>query len=224
MKERPILFNTAMVQAILSGRKTQTRRVAQVGYEKGMKGPVVRGKTAVSSIHFRPGLDDCCPFGERGDWLWVRESFRLFNSSNECGCSESPCGCPRNGTPIYRATHDDGESKWKPSIHMPRSACRIILEITALRIERLQDISESDALAEGIQSFYGQGDAPQCFGIKAEYCGFGTTGSWNFCSTPVEAFKQLWYSTGGQWSANPWVWVIEFKVLTTNGVVPEVAA
>ncbi|MBY0416700.1 MAG: hypothetical protein K2W88_01390, partial [Pararheinheimera sp.] len=103
MKERPILFNTAMVQAILAGRKTQTRRVAQVGYEKGMNGPVVRGKTAVSSIHFRPGLDDCCPFGERGDRLWVRESFRLFNSSNECGCSESPCGCPRNGTPIYRA-------------------------------------------------------------------------------------------------------------------------
>lgn len=199
MKERPILFNTAMVQAILAGRKTQTRRIAQVDHEKGMKGPVVRGKTAVSSIHFRPGLDDCCPFGERGDRLWVRESFRLFNSSNECGCSDSPCGCPSNGKPLYRATNDDRESKWKPSIHMPRSACRIILEITGLRVERLQDIGEGDAIAEGIPEL-----------LK--------------CKSPADEFRMIWEETGGDWNANPWVWVIEFKVLTTNGVVPQVAA
>lgn len=199
MKERPILFNSAMVKAILAGRKTQTRRIAQVDHEKGMKGPVVRGKTAVSSIHFRPGLDDCSPFGERGDRLWVRETFRLFNSSNECSCSESPCSCPRNGTPIYRATHEDGESKWKPSIHMPRSVCRIILEITGLRVERLQDISEGDELAEGIPEL-----------LK--------------CKSPADEFRMIWEQTGGDWDANPWVWVIEFKVLTTNGVVPGVAA
>jgi hypothetical protein len=202
MKERPILFNTAMVQAILAGRKNQTRRVAQVGYEKGMNGPVVRGKTAVSSIHFRPGLDDCSPFGERGDRLWVREAFQVGL------CTES--------TMAYRASHkpEDLEEgwfepiKWRPSIHMPRWACRIVLEITGLRVERLQDISEADALAEGI----------------TQYESGWTNGLMGPFSSPVLAFSDLWDSTGGDWIANPWVWVIEFKVLTDNGVVPEVAA
>lgn len=216
MKERPILFNTAMVQSILSGRKTQTRRIAKdvtfnektgfccKGWAHGIGSSYKETMNHILTSKYGP----CLAVGDR---LWVRETF------GDCGTRLT-----------YKADVNDGAhcmvKRWIPSIHMPRWACRIILEITGLRVERLQDISESDALAEGIQSFYGQGDAPQCFGIKAEYCGFGTTGSWNFCSTPVEAFKQLWYSTGGQWSANPWVWVIEFKVLTTNGVVPEVAA
>jgi hypothetical protein len=221
MKERPILFNTAMVQAILASRKTQTRR--SVGKELGpgwfFETPPVFGK--ITSPHRLKGrfgvfikrgintdFPECdlipCPFGEVGDRLWVRESFRLFNSSNECGCSESPCGCPRNGTPIYRATHDDGESKWKPSIHMPRAACRIILEITNVRVERVIAISDSDAKAEGVE--------PSLVGADLNHIAH------------VVAFQDLWQSIYGNWDSHPWVWVIEFKVLTTNGAVPEVAA
>jgi len=222
MKERPILFNTSMVQAILAGRKTQTRRLVpewqlpsetdgphdqfpmnrfiSIAQRDQRYGFGVFGETAEQCMgNYNKVFKSLCPFGRIGDRLWVRESFRLFNSSKECGCSESPCGCPCNGTPIYRATHDDGESKWKPSIHMPRSACRIILEIANVRVERLQDISEGDALAEGIPEL-----------VK--------------CKSPADEFRMIWEDTGGEWNSNPWVWVIEFKVLTTNGVVPGVAA
>lgn len=200
MKERPILFNTAMVQAILSGRKTQTRRPL-----KPCKDANFNCELALHEIagEINTGDFSNSKVGQPGDRLWVRESFRLFNSSNECGCSESPCGCPRNGTPIYRATHDDGESKWKPSIHMPRAACRIVLEITNVRVERLRNISESDACAEG-------------YPVECEdEAGTESAQLW---------FREVRNSTGGDWNANPWVLVIEFKVLTVNGVVPEVAA
>jgi hypothetical protein len=220
MKERPILFNTAMVQAILAGRKTQTRRLVpewqlpsetdgphdqfpmnrfiSVAQRDPRYGFGVFGETAEKCMdNYNKGYKSLCPF----------ESFRLFNSSNECGCSESPCGCPRNGTPIYRATHDDGESKWKPSIHMPRSACRIILEIAGLRVERLQDINPQDCAAEGHPINPAVSEDKSVHEDAAK--------DW---------FIDIWNSTGGDWNANPWVWVIEFKVLTTNGVVPEVAA
>jgi len=225
MKERPILFNTAMVLAILSGRKTQTRRIAQVSYEKGMNNPVVRGKSGdVSSVHFQPGLDNCCPFGRIGDRLWVRETWSVISHSfNDDGLmvdwepdrtavpiKEMPFGNGfYSGHAIYRADGDmewadddgchDERSHWKPSIHMPRSACRIILEITGLRVEHLHDISEGDALAEGIPEV-----------LK--------------CESPVDEFRMIWEQTGGDWATNPWIWVIGFKVLTTNGVLPEVAA
>ncbi|MFX5336322.1 hypothetical protein ABTD37_20170, partial [Acinetobacter baumannii] len=86
-----------------------------------------------------------CPFGQIGDRLWVRETFRLYDL-DECPHADFPCGCPRNGTPLYKASHDCGDGeKWKPSSHMPRSACRLILEITNIRIERLNDITSEDA-------------------------------------------------------------------------------
>jgi hypothetical protein len=227
MKERPILFNTAMVQAILAGRKTQSRRLVpewqlpsetdgphdqfpmnrfiSIAQRDQRYGFGVFGETAEQCMgNYNKVFKSLCPFGRIGDRLWVRESFRLFNSSNECSCSESPCGCPRNGTPIYRATHDNGESKWKPSIHMPRSACRIILEITNVRVERVIAISDSDAKAEGVE--------PSLVGADLNHIAH------------VAAFQDLWQSIYGNWDSHPWVWVIEFKVLTTNGVVPGVAA
>lgn len=213
MKERPILFNTEMVQAILAGRKTQTRRALKHQPQMSDILPnLVFPKNAAQARAFNPAgwiypnaLDQIlamCPFGAVGDRIWVRESFRLFDASDECCCSDFPCGCPRSGTPVFRATHDDGDSKWKPSLHMPRTACRIILEITGLRVERLHDITNADCKAEG-------------YPADREADG----GSMD----PFLWFRDLWNKTGGNFNSKPWVWVVEFKVLTTNGVIREAA-
>ena len=193
MKERPILFNNPMVQAILQGRKTQTRRlvknrltIEQAEFENGN-----RPNVTLSEPNLQYHADNYCPFGQVGDLLWVRETFRLFDS-DECPHSDFPCGCPSWGTPLYRASHDcfDGE-KWTPSIHMPRWASRILLEITNIRVERLQDISEEDAVSEGMTA-------------DDDYCA-------------EEQFSMLWTKTYGWgekgWNENPWVWVVDFKVI-----------
>lgn len=193
MKERPVIFNGEMVSAILDGRKTQTRRVMAVQPESNQFGLLrISDSTKHSDIgkyhwaesnatgtHQRSALFSC-PFGQVGDRLWVRETF------GDCG-----------NRLVYRADTEDGAAsqvkRWVPSIHMPREACRILLEITAVRVERLNDISEEDARAEGV--------APSQHII-----------------TPLEAlyrvgFLNLWQSIYGEesWSANPWVWVIEFR-------------
>ena len=205
MKERPILFNGEMVRAILEGRKTQTRRIVKpqpkpCDYvdEKGKpRGGHWWPSNAVQSmVHIEEMLQDCdgvwrglintCnPFGGKGDHLWVRETF----ASGLCTKS----------TLAYRATHksEDLEEgwfetiKWTPSIHMPRWACRLVLEITNVRVERLNSISEKDAEAEGIVA-------------DEEY-------------SAEEHFSMLWTKTygwdKGGWNANPWVWVVEFKVI-----------
>lgn len=128
MKERPILFSGPMVRAILEGRKTQTRRVAKIhGY--GLDDRPVFGRS---------------PFGEPGDRLWVRETF--------CG------SCVRDPAYIYRATDENPshlfQPRWRPSIHMPRWASRLTLEVTAVRRERLRDITDdaARALVEGVQN------------------------------------------------------------------------
>jgi hypothetical protein len=131
-----------------------------------------------------------CPYGSPGDRLWVREAFRDARSHAA-------------GRVLYRADGDVA-CGWKPSIHMPRSASRITLEVTGVRVERLQAISEADALAEGV-SFVADGCAR--FGVD------GLPGSW--CDCAVTAYAALWESINGagSWDANPWVWVIEFKRL-----------
>lgn len=236
MKERPILFNTAMVQAILAGRKTQTRRVMKPQPEETPSDYPKRGhwwpsKNHQHMLHIENEMQQweglaggASPFGDIGDRLWVRETWCM--SVNEDGHPINAGGqlCSKDHAELfYRATPSESlEAKWVPSIHMPRWACRIILEITSVRVERLHNISDADAMAEGIMRWTGNDE--DRYGINAEYCGFGTAGSWKFCETPIKAFQQLWYSTGGQWNANPWVWVIEYKVLTTNGKVTEVAA
>ena len=150
-KEHPILFSTPMVQAILDGRKTQTRRVAKVA-----SNAISVAHNGLGWAQYDTELNDkkrfnmgflTCPYGKKGNRLWVRESFR------ECQKKIGPYGLEQNidyefSHYEYKADNPDG--KWKPSIFMPRSACRILLEITGVRIERLQDISEKDAIAEGI--------------------------------------------------------------------------
>ena len=214
MKERPIIFNSEMVKAILDGRKTQTRRVmkSQPRPSESRLGdywfPCKKMETMVHVSEFNPAtsrypdsqdvFSECCPFGAIGDRLWVRETFALGL------CTES--------TLAYNATHkpedlEDGwfeKIKWTPSIHMPRWASRINLEITNVRVERLNAISEEDALAEGCKALEG------CKWHTFEEAKCGTP---MHNHTAKDAFSALWQSIYGEenWSSNPWVWVVEFK-------------
>lgn len=201
MKERPILFSGEMVRAILDGRKTMTRRV--IDFNKiARKTGCTKGTLAYSNtfkswavVDGNGSADMClvnCPYGQPGDRLWVRETF---------------CDRKNNGEqikPLYRADGQEYQDrdgryfkpKWKPSIFMPRRYSRITLEITNVRVERLQDVSEEDAKREGAngEKYRGQG---------FDYCIFR------------EAFRTLWDSInakrGYSWESNPWVWVVEFK-------------
>ena len=177
MKERPMLFSAPMVRAILDGRKTVTRRIVKARDLEWMD--VHQGLR-------EPDNAERCHYGQPGDRLWVRETFGHFerNENFAPGCEV-----------FYRA---DGESlavePWRPSIHMPRWASRITLEVTGVRVERLHACNEVDAIAEG---------AP-----------------WAACGAPQEGshkagFAQLWEQINGHgsWEANPWVWVIEFRRL-----------
>ncbi|HGW4512212.1 ASCH domain-containing protein [Serratia marcescens] len=219
MKERPVIFNGEMVRAILDGRKTQTRRVMAVQPESNQFGLLrITDSTKRSDIgkyhwaesnatgtHQRSALFSC-PFGQVGDRLWVRETFQgplipEDELSEYLGANpdkfQSPAYCEYaadgGAKPEYVDSDDNTRYGWRPSIHMPRWASRITLEITAVRVERLNDISEEDAKAEGV--------APSQHII-----------------TPPEAlyrvgFLKLWQSIYGaeSWRANPWVWVIEFR-------------
>ncbi|MDW2262021.1 hypothetical protein R7070_04575 [Vibrio sp. 1557] len=196
MKVTPMIFNTEMVKALLSGRKTVTRRpIKRIGefnfvVENGQTKE--RYVTDENNPHqkwlkFPINIDDL---------IYVRETFRIFNHSDECGCSEH-CYCPPTGTPIYFATHDDGESKWNPSIHMPRWASRLTLRVTDVRIERVKEITDEQARAEGC--WYGVGG-----------------GEVDLAVPPQDHFPTLWDSIYQNWDENPYVWVIEFEAIHQN--------
>ncbi|ENU27042.1 hypothetical protein [Acinetobacter modestus] len=213
MKERPILFNTPMVQAILSGQKTQTRRIVNkaptteinhrlIALDNGWSWQVDQ-QGIVPTMHREIDNPMVCPFGQIGDRLWVRETFRLYDS-DECPHADFPCGCPKNGTPLYKASHDCGNGeKWKPSIHMPRKAARLFLEITNIRIERLNDITSEDAKAEG----FDYSTHP-----SAIQMGYAIGAKTNFRVTWEQIYGQ------NEWNKNPWVWVLEFKVIQGGAV------
>ncbi|MES4685384.1 hypothetical protein ACSLV1_31915 [Pseudomonas aeruginosa] len=223
-RERPILFNDQMVRAILEGRKTVTRRVMKPqptpSKDGGHHWPC---KVHQSMLHVERELQNgegcwcglaeaACPFGQPGERLWVREAWTIdllaaystekgYDSEYELryrtdDASREIHVAPGEPDP-YLALYDSQRGDWRPSIHMPRWASRILLEITAVRIERLQDISDDQAIAEGIDThptgFYGNG-----------------------CITAGGAFLELWESINGdgKWAANPWVWVVEFKRVT----------
>ena len=190
MKERPILFSGPMVRAILEGRKTQTRRIIPDQSIISLREDGTPGK-----------VQPRCPYGKPGDKLWVRETFRMFDSSIECACYDD-CRCASfHGKPIYKA---DGnlESKWKPSIYMPRWASRIDLEITNIRAERLHDISEEDAKAEGIEE-----------SEPGMWKSYNKRAGWESVNCPVTSYRSLWESINGvgSWDENQFVWVIEFR-------------
>ena len=196
-KERPILFSAPMVRAILNGRKTQTRRIVKLPKERGSWEPSSTGGVGVTYSDGTPcpemsciwntstGTSLICQHGLVGDRLWVRESFN------------------RDGEKyIYAADlNDSGVQKWKPSIHMPRLASRILLEVVNVRVERLQDISEDDAKAEGsdVRDYLGR--------ILLDQSSNQGCYKWGF--------RTAWESIKGQgsWDLNPFVWVVEFRTL-----------
>lgn len=187
-RERPILFSAPMVRAILDGRKTQTRRVVKMG----------RWRLADGVEEFAPPLTDC-PYGAPGDRLWVRETWAAHRHED----SLPPRDCSREVRfyfECHKRQHGSNPriGKWRPSIHMPRWHSRITMAITSVRVERLNDISEADAIAEGI--------------LKSGDGWRGADGLPWFAS-PVGAYRSLWESINGagSWDANPWVWVVEFK-------------
>ncbi|HDU2650365.1 hypothetical protein WFR23_00515 [Yersinia enterocolitica] len=206
-KERPILFNAEMVNAILDGRKMQTRRIIKLDHERGMVNPVVRGRNGeISSITCRlvPML---CPLGQPGDQLWVREAWAVSSIYDGCPPRDINPGSKPGWCGIrYAASHEWIGIKGRPSIHMPRWASRINLKITDVRVERLNNISEENAKAEGAQ--------------KYDISRF-TTDEINLLDAPLKnpdtpytnGFALLWESCygSGSWAANPFVWVIGFE-------------
>lgn len=220
MKERPVLFSAPMVRALLAGTKTQTRRVVKpqpIADDRFSGGHYIASKKtegAQFSVE-APYIGLACPYGQPGDRLWVRENF---------------APTMLDGVYQYAATGGLVGTKWKPSIHMPRAACRILLEITAVRVERLKDISEADARAEGITfTDYGRkcghtgagwvdvGDCPAPATAHPQRPGWGVEpANHEQCmhSAPA-AYASLWeqINGAGSWNANPWVWVVEFRVV-----------
>lgn len=195
MKERPILFSAPMVRAILDGRKTVTRRIVKARDLEWMD--VHQGLR-------EPDNAERCPYGQPGDRLWVRETWQgpllqefeidadpewhyashLHHYQNPEHCEYAADGGPK---PEYTDADDVMRQGWRPSIHMPRWASRITLEIYNVRVERLQDISEADAAAEGVHT------DPAC--------------------PAYDAYQALWEQINGpdSWDANPFVWVVTFR-------------
>ncbi|EOC8657184.1 MULTISPECIES: ASCH domain-containing protein [Citrobacter freundii complex] len=198
MTERGMIFNSEMVRAILDGRKTQTRRIIKLSHERGMLNPVIKGRNGeITSVSCRlaPLL---CPFGQPEDRIWVRETWA------EAGASAPDLKLYRANYPDHVPSHYENvppvdEIRWKPSIHMPRWASRILLGITDVRVERLNAISQADAIAEGAPPSH-----PSIDCVSQEYGFPDFSRSW---------FGQTWQHIYGEesWQANPWVWVIEFK-------------
>ncbi|AHA17469.1 TPA: hypothetical protein ACXLB5_000192 [Pseudomonas aeruginosa] len=199
-RERPILFNDQMVRAILEGRKTVTRRAVKDTGFYAIDAAIHGNEVALRE---REALSTRCPFGQPGDRLWVRETWGLQVRSYGGGAGEFIVYRATNPDAIYCRSSEGREYpvKWKPSIHMRRHSSRILLEITAVRVERLQDISEEQALAEGVRGEPCDHARQACSDI----------GCWG--DTAKGAFGFLWeqLNGAGAWQANPWVWVIEFK-------------
>ena len=211
VKEHPILFSTPMVQAIIAGRKTVTRRIVKLKHlpqkdiasihpdGSGLGWVAWAGKPVGAEFTRQayPGNDGFkCPYGEPGDILWVRETHAPWGYDNSYAYKADGFieryGAWERDTPNGISDIERIE-KWTPSIFMPKEACRIWLEITQIRVERLQDISREDALAEGV--------------LNCPIVG------------PIGNYEFLWEKINGEksWNDNPFVWVISFQVLSTTG-------
>jgi hypothetical protein len=212
MTEYPIIFSGPMVKAILEGRKTQTRRICRQGndnvghYEAWAICPAKEsgwiawfGQDSENIENFTKQAYPngfSCPYGKPGDRLWIRENFQYILLQSECTGPEDI---------RYQATADELElactKRWRPSIHMSRWASRITVEVTEVRVQRLQAISKEDAISEG--------------------CEFGNTHGLNvneererWHGPERQNFANLWDSINGKrapWENNPWVWAISFR-------------
>lgn len=237
MKERPILFSAEMVKAILAGRKTQTRRVIKPQPKDTIIGD--DGQWLPGDGHSGNGwylahneypedgsIFYNCPYGKPGDRLWVRETWTISQKKPD-GYVITYREDWDNGPPlrsnifVEKSSMNDKQIEqaerffkktmaWHPSIHMPRWASRINLEITAIRVQRVQDINKVDCEAEGIKKFAGYYKLYFNNGIKGE------------TDSPILSFQSLWDSINAardfSWDSNPWVWVIEFKQIHPPGL------
>lgn len=237
MKERPIIFSAPMVRAILDGTKTQTRRIVN-GIDPDMPSghffkEYDQGFVALEYIdgHYHPwdGVAFRCPYGKPGDRLWVRETFHTsligdagtaidYKAGPET-TNEQPYSNFTTSIEAYEWTAQKYKKHWMPSIHMPRWASRILLEVTDVRVERVQAISEADAIDEGIDTMIDQHQTKYCRWHHAHYSDEGVCidpGECDCCGySYVQHYTALWDSTNAKrgygWEANPWVWVVEFK-------------
>ncbi|WP_439885949.1 hypothetical protein ACTACK_12875 [Pseudomonas syringae] len=223
IKERPILFSAPMVRAILSGQKTVTRRALKVQPHIDASGNFcVGGANYGQDIYGQPVtkhfVSSDCPHGKPGDRLWVREAWQADEQVNAVAPRElshgEPIRYPADGASRQTGCSMITPGKTRPSIHMPRWGSRILLEITGVRVERLQDgegetAFESRYVAEGISRIH-QGDGEYAFHPFKNQPG---PGNW---IDPFDAWRELCVSINGaeSWNANPWVWVVEFKRVT----------
>lgn len=225
MKERPILFSAPMVRALLAGTKTQTRRAFSPRMEKLMRAAAAMGEVShfLDEGSMQPNdLDyvrSFCPYGQPGDRLWVREAFRFPGSLDHlspsvCGDKALDAGYRTPWAPTQFEADGSRTGEWRgfdtppekskpgklrPGIHMPRWASRITLQLAGVRVERLQDISQADAQAEGAPPGH-----PSIDQISREF---------GYPDFPRSWYAQLWEEINGpgSWAQNPWVWVVEFK-------------
>jgi hypothetical protein len=211
MVSRPILFSARMVRALLAGPKTQTRRVMKPQPTEGPLGWLWDGAAHIhwSLSNISPAeAVHACPYGQPGDRLWVRETFKYAEHWNGGACCASEVvGFKADGAWLSRgqpfnmaAVPNLPESAWRPSIFMPRWASRILLEVTEVRVQRVQDISEEDAKAEGVTDHF---PATEC----------------NSDRPYREGYAHLWDSINGKrpgcaWADNPWVWAVTFRRIT----------
>lgn len=206
-KERPILFSGPMVRAIVAGRKTVTRREIK---------PRMRSSDTQFELHQQPDgswrplhtFDESCmdahgtehpivcPYGQIGDRLWVREAWAQINVAQ----------APGESWVVYRECDNrtDYGGPWKPSIHMRRRDSRILLEVIDVRVERLQDISEQQALAEGVRLYTDHAECGDWYHVE---------GIETYSADPRKSFELLWTGINGaeSWQSNPWVWIVEFR-------------
>ncbi|ASC26576.1 morphogenetic protein [Klebsiella pneumoniae] len=224
MKERGMIFNGEMVRALLSGRKTQTRRPVKFPVHDKNLGCELAGNELAGELSAGNYLNSA--FGKPGDRIWVRETFQgpLFDFDlMDSYCKDSTpfeksefCVYKADGVPApeFYDADDELHCCWRPSIHMPRWASRILLEITDVRVERLNAISPEDAESEGLErtNFTGFGDEPGLPSYPEPDVYFDPLKK-QWKEYPPEAFAGLWESIYGEgsWQVNPWVWVIEFK-------------
>lgn len=224
VRERPILFSEPMVRAILAGHKTQTRRVVKPQPQEGSNpasgpwvwwnganGPSQRAVAGCVSIAaFAAEMVQYSPYGQPGDRLWVRETFchvddREYGGDQWYDYRATPKYGPESPAGWDRDQREDPDcARWHPSIHMPRAASRLTLEVTEVRVERLQDISSADAWQEGVR--------PD--GVRA-HAGEGIADHPDPEGATLDAFFALWDSInaerGFDVASNPWVWVIGFR-------------
>jgi len=240
VKERPILFSAPMVLALLAGTKTQTRRALRMQPPANVLDfCTFHNPNGEGLAHF--GFDPLeqelqewfavCPYGQVGDRLWVRETLKPWSQDAELFAYAADDTRVQAGGFNYPVKPG---RPYVPSIHLPRAFSRITLEVTGVRVERLQDISEADAKAEGCERLsddepgYVERDepdwklCPQCGGTRL-YTSFNpATGGATFdtdcekCDTYVKRYQHLWESISGpgSWNENPWVWAVEFRRVT----------